>query len=386
MSEKNLGLCDSLEIAAEIATEITKEFGTELTPPPAKAKKPLLVPLSTVEPKEASYLIEPYLPQGMLAIMGGVSGVGKTYLAMNWIASISNGKPLPFMDKSYCTTQGYTYYFTQENDANIVIQPRLASMGADLSKIMIQNIENGDTYEPLTMNDSRLEELAKEYPPSLIVFDPIQSYLGDKVGMNKANEVRPILDWLGNFAKRHNCTILLISHMSKPSVCNTAALDRLLGSSDFRNAARSIIIVGKDPENSESHVFAHAKNSIGTIGESQRFHIETGIGIVYDGECDLTADDIVKQANVRTRNKPSATLTYTMDRLETLMEPEGYIAYEEVEKLIITGEISRGTMYNARVELGIQSVRVGKPPNRKTWWLRADIDKEKFKSDHTPTP
>ena len=41
------------------------------TPPPSKR---LLTPMSTVEAKEASYLISPYLPRGMLAIMGGVSG------------------------------------------------------------------------------------------------------------------------------------------------------------------------------------------------------------------------------------------------------------------------------------------------------------------------
>lgn len=143
--------------------------------------------------------------------------------------------------------------------------------------------------------------------------------------MNKANEVRPILDWMGDYAKRHNCTIVLVSHMSKPGMGNTSA-HHLLGSSDFRNAARSIIIVGHDPENKETRVFAHEKNSIGEPGESQRYHIDGKKGVVYDGVCDLSADDIVKQSETKTRNKPVVTLTAAIKKLEELMWAGGSAA------------------------------------------------------------
>ena len=353
---------------------------------PAERKKSILTPMTAVEARKPSYLISPYLPRGMLAIMGGESGSGKTYLALSWAAAISNGQRLPFQRQTDpAPSPGYVYYFTQENDPNTVIRPRLDLLGANLDHILIQYQDGKTVYDPLTMNDLRLEEAAKEYPPVLVIFDPIQSYLGDGVDMNKAERVRPILDWLGDYAKRHDCTIVLVSHMSKPGVGNAAALDRLLGSSDFRNAARSIVIVGRDPEDRETRVFAHGKNSIGEPGPSQKYHI-SGWGVTYDGPSDLTADDIIKQSATQTRNKPAATLTAAMSKLEELLGTEGWATLEQVETWQTLEGLSRATLYRAKSELALKTVSIGQPPNRKTWWLRPDIDVDWFKAIHTPEP
>lgn len=361
-------------------------FGRSM-PQDVKGKEgPLLVPMAKVEARQASYLISPYLPRGMLAIMGGISGVGKTFLVLSWAAAVSNGRRLPFQKYfEPAPPAGYVYYFTQENDPNIVIRPRLDLLGANMEKVLIQ-APSGAAYEPLTLNDPRLEEAAKEYPPALVIFDPIQSYLGAGVEMNKANEVRPILDGLGDFAKRHNCTVVLVSHMSKPGMGNTSALDRLLGSSDFRNAARSIIVVGRDPEDKDSRVFAHGKNSIGEPGTSQRYHIDGRQGVIYDGECDLTADDIVKQAQPGARAKPALTLTTTRKMLEELLGPEGCATLEQVETLQAAAGISQRTLYEARREMALQSVSLGQPPRRQTWWLLPEIDAAKFKEAHKELP
>ena len=350
------------------------------TPPPSKR---LLTPMSTVEAKEASYLISPYLPRGMLAIMGGVSGSGKTYLALSWAAAISNGQRLPFQSwQSSAPAPGYVYYFTQENDPNTVIRPRLDLLGANLDNILIQYQDGKTTYDPLTMNDPRLEDAAKEYPPTLVIFDPIQSYLGGGVDMSRAEQIRPTLDWLGDYAKRHTCSIVLISHMSKPGRGEHSALDRLLGSSDFRNAARSIVIVGRDPNDKETRVFAHGKNSIGEPGPSQKYHISSA-GITYDGPSDLTADDIISQA-AQSRNKPAVTLTEAMRKLDELLGEENAATLEQVETLQTLEGISQTTLYRARQELALKTVSIGKPPDRKTWWVRYDVDVEWFKVIHTP--
>lgn len=346
---------------------------------------PILKPLSRVEPGKAQYLLHPYLPQGMLSIMGGVSGVGKTWLVLSWAAAITRGARLPFLSPfDDAPAVGNVFYFTCENDPNCVIRPRFDMLGGDPSKMFL--FDDDAAGEPLTMNDPRLEEAAARYPPAMVIFDPIQSYLGAGVEMNKANEVRPVLDWLGSFAKRHNCAVVLVSHMSKPGVGNSAALDRLLGSSDFRNAARSIVVVGSDPEDKEIRVFAHAKNSVGTPGESQKYHIESGKGVVYDGMCELTADDIVRQGQPGARAKPAVTLTEARKQLEELLGPEGFATLEQVESLQVLCGISQRTFYNAKKELALQTVSIGQPPNRKTWWLLPEVDATKFKQEHTPPP
>lgn len=115
-------------------------------------------------------------------------------------------------------------------------------------------------------------------------------------------------------------------------------------------------------------------------GESQKYHI-SGAGVTYDGPCDLTADEIIKQSAMA-RNKPAVTLSNAMQLLQNIMEPDGYATLEDVEALQAGAGIAKSTLYNARKELAIKSVSIGQPPNRRVWWLRYDVDVEKFKNDH----
>ena len=49
-----------------------------------------------------------------------------------------------------------------------------------------------------TLQDlDQLREAVEELRPSLLVIDPLQAYLGARVDMNNANEVRPVLAALG---------------------------------------------------------------------------------------------------------------------------------------------------------------------------------------------
>ncbi len=314
--------------------------------------------ISTVEEKQAEYLIEPYLPKGMITVLGGVSGVGKTWLALYWAAKIS---------RSFAIDEpGAVYYFTQENDPAIVLRPRLDALCAETERIAVQRFD--DSSAGLTLDDPRIEAAAHEIPPKLVIFDPIQSYLGAGVEMNKANEVRPILDWLSLFAQRYNCAVVLVSHMSKPGANNTDALDRLLGSSDFRNAARSIIIVGRDPDDPDVRVFAHAKNSIGQPGPSRRYKVSSH-GVKMLGECDLTANEIIR-VGAKSSGRPPKSLDAAVAALKELMGDKGWTSKENVEKLYKEKTIPRTTVYRAKDELNIKTYRA----YGQIWWVMPGTD------------
>lgn len=332
-----------------------------------KRKKPRIRPACEFAPEQAEYLVEPYLPKGMITILGGVSGAGKTSLALDICARVSRG------DGS-----SPVLYLTAENDPNKVLRPRAEAMGADLQRLYFQD---GASY---AMGDEELAALCRSLRPALIVFDPIQSYLGQGVQMNRAEQVRPLLDGLGALAKELDMAVVLISHMSKPGPGVASALDRLLGSSDFRNAARSILIVGKDPDHPDTRVAAHAKNSLGVPGESQQYHICENGTVAYDGPCALTADRIIRDTgDAQPRTRPAAALGTAVEVLDKQLSFVGWVEHAEVERLCARHGFSERTMRRAREALGLKVFQSGKVPDRHTFWYRSELSEDAVIADYT---
>ena len=332
-----------------------------------KRKKLRIRPACEFAPEQAEYLVEPYLPKGMITILGGVSGAGKTSLALDICARVSRGEG-----------SSPVLYLTAENDPNKVLRPRAEAMGADLQRLYFQD---GASY---AMGDEELAALCRSLRPALIVFDPIQSYLGQGVQMNRAEQVRPLLDGLGALAKELDMAVVLISHMSKPGPGVASALDRLLGSSDFRNAARSILIVGKDPDHPDTRVAAHAKNSLGVPGESQQYHICENGTVAYDGHCALTADRIIRDTgDAQPRTRPAAALGTAVEVLDKQLSFVGWVEHAEVERLCARHGFSERTMRRAREALGLKVFQSGKVPDRHTFWYRSELSEDAVIADYT---
>lgn len=215
--------------------------------------------IASVQPREAEYLAEPYLPRGMITILAGHAGQGKTTLAL-WLAShVSNGDLMPG------GKPGNVYYFTTENDESIVLRPRLEAMDARLDRVMVMRSD----ARQLTLTDPRLFEMHKIFDgkPDLIVFDPVQSYVGKKLDMNRTDDVRFMMDNLNKLLHATNAAVVLICHTKKaPMSFNGRPCELINGSSDFVNAARSVCFLGRDPARPDVCVVAQEKNSLGLPG------------------------------------------------------------------------------------------------------------------------
>lgn len=329
-------------------------------------------PMADVETRQAEYLIEPYLPLDAITILAGVAGMGKTWLALKWAADISTGRA------TKDGTPGLVYYFTQENDPHVVLSPRLESLGADPENIVIMQ-QMADT-PALTMCDARLDALASRpgCRPSLVVFDPIQSYLEKHANMNQAADVRPMMDHLANFAARYHCAVMLVSHISKPNLSGGSASDRILGSSDFRNAARSIIFVGCDPDDRSLRVFAQDKSSLGPPGPSRKFSIHDG-GVELMDECALTADEILRgSVPGNPRGPEPLVVNRAVALLGEMMNNKGYVKTAEAVAAAKKEGIGKTTVYDAAgiMELVTYNYNKGRKGGYSVW----------YQPDKTPSP
>ena len=308
--------------------------------------------IASVQPREAEYLAEPYLPRGMITILAGHAGQGKTTLAL-WLAShVSNGDLMPG------GKPGNVYYFTTENDESIVLRPRLEAMDARLDRVMVMRSD----ARQLTLTDPRLFEMHKIFDgkPDLIVFDPVQSYVGKKLDMNRTDDVRFMMDNLNKLLHATNAAVVLICHTKKaPMGFNGRPCELINGSSDFVNAARSVCFLGRDPARPDVCVVAQEKNSLGLPGVSLAFTIgEDGAVHWSDEECELTAAQILTYSDEKRRHAARPSERAQAALRDLLAKNEKMRSTDILEACAKQG-ISRSAVYRARDELPIQKQRTG---------------------------
>ena len=333
--------------------------------------------LAGVESVKTKWLWYPYIPLGKITLMQGDPGMGKTMMVLKIAALISNGKDFPGDDDLFIPVRdkspGNVIYQTAEDGIADTIVPRLRKMGADLNHVFTINEEK----IPLSMMDDRLEQAMQEHKPKLLILDPLQAYLGAKVDMHRANEVRPILAHIGHLAEKYNCAVLIVMHMSK--MTQATALHRGLGSIDIPAAARSVLVVGCNPENTEEKVLAQVKSSLARHGESLSFRIDDKEGIVFTGTSELQADDILNVARVK-KEKQSVKREAAEDFLLEVLGDKGYELLETIKEKAVELGVTDRTLYNAKKSLGINSHSAGFIP-KKTWWYLPDVSKEDLPQD-----
>ena len=308
--------------------------------------------IASVQPREAEYLAEPYLPRGMITILAGHAGQGKTTLAL-WLAShVSNGDLMPG------GKPGNVYYFTTENDESIVLRPRLEAMDARLDRVMVMRSD----ARQLTLTDPRLFEMHKIFDgkPDLIIFDPVQSYVGKKLDMNRTDDVRFMMDNLNKLLHATNAAVVLICHTKKaPMGFNGRPCELINGSSDFVNAARSVCFLGRDPARPDVCVVAQEKNSLGLPGASLAFTIgEDGAVHWSDEECELTAAQILTYSDEKRRHAASPN-ERAQAALRNLLAKNEKMRSTDILEACAKQGISRSAVYRARDELPIQKQRTG---------------------------
>lgn len=309
------------------------------------------------------FLWYPYIPLGKITIMLADPGVGKTTLCLKLAAIVSRGEHFylesenPFVERK----PGFVIYQTAEDGIADTIVPRLQSMKANLDNICVIN----EGKQALTFTDARIEQALKDKRPRLMIFDPIQAYLGSDLDMHRANEVRPVLTELSRLAEQYKCAMILIAHMSKMS--SNSALYRALGSIDIVALARSEIILVNKPDDPDKHkLMTHEKSSLAAHGDSIEFHIdyEAG-GIVFDGISDLKADDILGQRKEKKRS------TFALDEAVEFLQ-EMLRSGSADRNVIFEEAINRGikpdTIYRAKKELKILDKTTGRRKDKSTIW------------------
>lgn len=316
---------------------------------PDEGKRTLCAYYAGIERKNVEWLWYPYIPVGKLTVLQGDPGEGKSTFMLQLTALLTTGGMLP--DSSGKTGPVNVIYQCAEDDPADTIKPRLVDAGADCSRVAYV-IEHGDD---LTVDDERIERSIREVGAKLLILDPIQAFMGRSADMQNAVATRNTMRQLAKVAERQHCAIVLIGHMNKESTGKK--LYRGLGSIDLAAIARSVLMIERDPENSDIRYMLPIKSSLAPEGKAIAFTFGNGQGFQWLGAC--TPPTIHKQS----RHEKASSY------LRLLLSGRDLSAATALERMQAIG-VSERTVRTIVKELGVDSYR----KDNAWYWRLVDHD------------
>ena len=343
---------------------------------------------ATIQPAAIEWFWEERIATGTLSLLVGPGGVGKGALWVELGARATRGALAGDL-------RGHpvaVLVLTAEDRLSDVIVPRLRAADADLTRVRVLTMPEADYDRDLTLPEDlpELREAIAETDARLVVIDPLNSHLADRIDSHKDLSVRRALGPLTRLAADTKAAVVGVAHTNKGS---GDAVNRVLGSVGYVNAARSVLIVGRPPDGDDGpdRIVAVTKTNNTRSVPSLRFRLEARhiqgrlpdgrdgefevVSITWLGEDSASADELLASKEDRT------ALADAIDFLGDLLT-SGPLPKTEVSRAARAEDVAERTLHRARHAPGVVVERdessTGRPS---TWRLPADPDDDKSSDD-----
>lgn len=317
----------------ELAFQIQEDRGATATEMVANLQQELaklsvagplrLICATDVEYSPPKWLISPYFQRGKGTLIQADPGTGKTAFMCAIAASVTTGRSIMGLN---IETPGSVLMLSVEDDLG-VLRGRISANNGDVSKVYF--MPNTAT---LTLASPEIEEAIKQIGAKLLIFDPLQAFLGEKIDMFRANETRPALAKLFEMCDRNDCACAIICHTGKNGM-SKSPVNQSLGSVDIPAAMRSVIHIARNPENKDECIAVHVKSSNAPKGRSIAYGIIDRGGVEWHGFCDFSVEDLNVVQKRAEKGVPydREPLVQVFNQLITDRPGGGFWTYDEVK-------------------------------------------------------
>jgi hypothetical protein len=344
-----------------------------------------LIRMAEVEKESVDWVWKDYLAAGTITVLSGDPGQGKSLLACDLSARITQGQPMPGCIEE--APPAGVVLIPGEDNVSATVKPALAAAGADLNRILVYDPREFSN-RPLILPDdlSLVQEAVAEVQARLIVIDPAPEFFN--CNSNSEQSVRRALRPLAELAESAKLAILLILHLNKH--CTTNSLYRTIGSIAWNAAARAVWQAMPDPIASDPHrhVLVVVKSNLAapptrayrTLKVSDQLTVDW-LGITDVGVNQLSHEEHEKRSKKR-------------DAMEVLflILREGPRSAKDVYREAREHGVATKTLQCAKAILGVES---GRRTGKYRWyweWFLPDQDtaiihslREKYAALDAPT-
>ncbi len=327
--------------------------------------------VADVEEKPINWLWPYRLARGKLNLIAGLPGENKSTLTLWLAAMVTTGGAYPNSEGN--APIGNAILLTAEDDIADTIRPRLEVAGADLTKVhVVRGIKvkhNGRDVQrsfDLMHDIERLEEMIKTVADvALIIIDPLSAYMGrpGKLDLFRSTDVRGTLKPLSDMAARCNVAVVGVTHLNKNT--QGKALARVLDSSAYVAAPRSVYFVARDPDHNELRLLLCGKNNLAPNRPGLAFKIVERLTKSRFSACPaiewervtvtVTADEVFSR---KEDGRKSDRLEEAKALLKSMLA-KGPLLRRLIEEAAQDRDISDKTLRRAKEVLGVKSTKDG---------------------------
>lgn len=327
------------------------------------------MPVSRLRRRPTRWLSPGRLAYGTLACLEGRKTAGKGLIAATIAAAITSGQEFAY---ARATRPRNVLWLSVEESAADAVQPRLVAAGGDPDRLLCpctgpESREVRRLYFPAGVDE--LGKAIEATGAAMVVIDPIASFTAEGININDDASVRRLLEPLALLARLTGALILIIRHVRKGN--QACALDAGLGSVGFGNTCRSVLRVDDDPDNNGSRLWSVVACNDAEPATTMRFRLEStdeSVRVVWDGESDLTADDLAgASGDLGERDARADARAFLRDLLEA-----GPRKAEDLKELAEGACLALGTLRRAKRDLGVISRAVGTHPDRHWMWEKPE--------------
>jgi len=307
-----------------------------------------LVCAADVEPEPVNWIWPGHIAAGVVHVVDGLPGVGKSMLSCYLAGVLTTGTAWP--DGTRCDP-GNVLLVNLEDDLSRTLRPRLEAAGADLNRVQLFEDSEGDFTLPRDL--AKLEVEITRHGAALCVIDPLMAVLDGKVNSYRDQDVRRVLAALKAMCGRTGCAVVLVRHLTK--AVGGPAIQRGGGSIGIIGAARVGLLLAVDPQDDARRVLATVKNNLGPNDpkQSTSWIIAPGPRLEYAGTANMSADDLLQaQDEKRAPGRPDQKRSSAQDWLRKTLA-DGPMPSAELRALAEADGFSWRTIERARAEMTV---------------------------------
>ena len=220
---------------------------------------------SEIDETDVEWLWPNKIPLGMLSVLEGPPGIGKSTIAVDVMARLSRGRSMPFEPDSIVES-GNSIIIGPEDPVDSVAIPRLRAADANLARVRYYKglKDPSDKKQRFFLDPMQLTELEKFIVGEGVRFvfiDAVMSILPSKSDSNSDASMRSVLDPLAEMADRSKVAVMIGRHWAKGAATRSAH-EKGLGSIAFSGVSRSVLQCAMHPTEPNLRVFAVGKGSL----------------------------------------------------------------------------------------------------------------------------